>query len=449
MPGLYRFCRRHGIFFYSQLGALRSQSGSAAIRAAMDLLCRRNLAIYRRTPSFAKTAAVQRELEALRVPCAGVLPVGLDTAIIPAITAPRAALRAQLGLAENAKYILFVGRLDAYKRPLDVAAVLAALPADWQAVVIGQGSLADELHRAMDAAGLAGRWRHIPQLPNAQVHAYYHACDVFLNCNDREIFGMSLLEAMYAGCVPVARHAPGPDEIIEDGVSGFLVGPAQGDTDALAAAAVARGRGPGNGRGGQTAHPHAFFVAEQRRTGAANVTAERGGHAWTMTPNGWNWRATLYKGARFGWKYRGVPVLTAQQGNDLAAERLRSGQPFLFGRCGATEMRTVAEFLRTSGRDFSETVRREVRDLSGVFPDRRRYAAPLLRIVHSLRPQRRPAGAVGCRGGTAGHPRLPGHTVRQTARAGALLPPQPVERGAGGQARAGRTPVPGYDPAPV
>ena len=90
VPGLYRFCRRHGIFFYSQLGALRSQSGSAAIRAAMDLLCRRNLAIYRRTPSFAKTAAVQRELEALRVPCAGVLPVGLDTAIIPAITAPRA-----------------------------------------------------------------------------------------------------------------------------------------------------------------------------------------------------------------------------------------------------------------------------------------------------------------------------------------------------------------------
>ena len=124
VPGLYHFCRRHGIFFYSQLGALRSQSGSAVIRAAMDLLCRRNLAIYRRTPSFAKTAAVQRELEELRVPCAGVLPVGLDTAIIPAITAPRAALRAQLGLAENAKYILFVGRLDAYKRPLDVAAVL-------------------------------------------------------------------------------------------------------------------------------------------------------------------------------------------------------------------------------------------------------------------------------------------------------------------------------------
>ena len=32
---------------------------------------------------------------------------------------------------------------------------------------------------------------------------------------------MSLLEAMYAGCPPVARHAPGPDRIIEHGISGL------------------------------------------------------------------------------------------------------------------------------------------------------------------------------------------------------------------------------------
>ena len=32
---------------------------------------------------------------------------------------------------------------------------------------------------------------------------------------------MSLLEAMYAGCPPVARHAPGPDLIIVNGISGL------------------------------------------------------------------------------------------------------------------------------------------------------------------------------------------------------------------------------------
>lgn len=244
VPGLYRFCRAHGIFFYSQLGALASQSQNPAVRRGMDLLCRRNLAVYRRTPTYAKTQAVADELAALRVPCAGVLPVGLDTAIIPEIAEPRAALRRRLGLDEKAKYLVFVGRLDPYKRPLDVAAVLAALPEPWQAVVIGQGSLAGALADAMRANGLQDRWRQIPQLPNAEVHAYYHACDVFLNCNDREIFGMSLLEAMYAGCVPVARRAPGPDMIIEDGVSGFLVAPGAGDTAALAEAVCKAAEAP-------------------------------------------------------------------------------------------------------------------------------------------------------------------------------------------------------------
>lgn len=73
----------------------------------------------------------------------------------------------------------------------------------------------------------------------------------------------------------------------------------------------------------------------------------------------------LYKDARFGLKYRGVPILSAQAGNDAAAGALRAGKPFLFGRCGATEMRTAAEYLRGG---FTDRTRREIRDLSGVFP---------------------------------------------------------------------------------
>ena len=46
------------------------------MRAVMDLLCRRNLAIYRKTPTYAKTPAVAAQLEQLHVPCAGVMPVG-------------------------------------------------------------------------------------------------------------------------------------------------------------------------------------------------------------------------------------------------------------------------------------------------------------------------------------------------------------------------------------
>ena len=183
----------------------------------MDAVSLPNRLIYKKTPTYAKTPALAQELRGFGIPCAGVMPVGLDTAIIPTIPGSRRATRAALGLEQNAKYLVFVGRLDAYKRPLDLVPLLENLP-EWRAVIIGQGTLAAEL----DARLPADRVTRIPRLDNNAVHAYYHACDVFVNLNDREIFGMSLLEAMYAGCPPVARHAPGPDLIIENGVSGIL-----------------------------------------------------------------------------------------------------------------------------------------------------------------------------------------------------------------------------------
>lgn len=238
VPALYRFCQKHGIFFYSQLGALYSDSGNAAVRRVMDALLRRNLAVYRKTPTYGKTPAMAREIERAGVRPAGVLPVGLDTAIIPAITAGKGELRRKLGLAPGAKYLLFVGRLDAYKRPLEIAEVLHAARAaggDWRAVVIGKGELAGALEQKLAGYGLLSDALcvRIPQLANAAVQEYYHACDAYLNLNDHEIFGMSLLEAMWAGCPVAARHAPGPDYIVQHGATGFLC-----DTAAELAAAL-------------------------------------------------------------------------------------------------------------------------------------------------------------------------------------------------------------------
>ena len=83
----------------------------------------------------------------------------------------------------------------------------------------------------------------------------------------------------------------------------------------------------------------------------------------------------LYKGLRFGWRYRGVPVMDAAAGNDYIAQCIRWGHPFYAGRCGATEMRCMAEYLAAKnpadtgdeGR-FSPKIRAEMRNLSGMFP---------------------------------------------------------------------------------
>ena len=52
----------------------------------------------------------------------------------------------------------------------------------------------------------------------------------------------------------------------------------------------------------------------------------------------------------------------------LARGLLESGRPFLFARCGATEMRTVADYLRCGGVGFAEKTRQDIQNLSGVFP---------------------------------------------------------------------------------
>ena len=77
----------------------------------------------------------------------------------------------------------------------------------------------------------------------------------------------------------------------------------------------------------------------------------------------------LYKGLRFGWRYRGVTVLDAGAGNNHIARCIREGKPFYAGRCGATEMRCMAEYL-AHGRQggFSEKIRGEMQNLSGMFP---------------------------------------------------------------------------------
>lgn len=70
VPGLYRFCPGSSISFSTAAGGhkVRPKPDYAAV---MDLLCRRNLATYRKTPTYAKTPAVAAQLEQLHVHAPG------------------------------------------------------------------------------------------------------------------------------------------------------------------------------------------------------------------------------------------------------------------------------------------------------------------------------------------------------------------------------------------
>ncbi len=88
--------------------------------------------------------------------------------------------------------------------------------------MIGKGELGEQVEQDIDKRKIREVVRRIQQIPNNEIWKLYRISDVFVNLNEGEIFGMSILEAMYYECKVVALHAPGPDYIIENNISGYL-----------------------------------------------------------------------------------------------------------------------------------------------------------------------------------------------------------------------------------
>jgi phosphatidylinositol alpha 1,6-mannosyltransferase len=118
----------------------------------------------------------------------------------------------------------YIGRIAAEKR-LDLLSGVAALPGV-RLVIVGGGP----------TGGIARR-----QLPNAlflgqhqgeELARLYASLDIFVHSGPYETFGNTLQEAAASGLPVVAPAAGGPLDIVEDGVTGFLVAPS--DPDAIA-----------------------------------------------------------------------------------------------------------------------------------------------------------------------------------------------------------------------
>jgi phosphatidylinositol alpha 1,6-mannosyltransferase len=123
----------------------------------------------------------------------------------------------------------YVGRLAAEKR-VDLLAGVAALPGA-RLVIVGSGPAEAAARRAMPAALFLG------QRQGDALASLYASLDVFVHSGPHETFGQTLQEAAASGLPVVAPAAGGPLDLVDQGVTGFLVPP--GDCGALAAA-VAR-----------------------------------------------------------------------------------------------------------------------------------------------------------------------------------------------------------------
>jgi glycosyltransferase involved in cell wall biosynthesis len=97
-------------------------------------------------------------------------------------------------------------------------------------LIVGDGPLRGELEREAAACGLGRSVRFVGSQPD--VTSFYLGADVFVLPSLTEGLSNALLEAMAAGLPVVASDVRGNREVVEDGVSGFLVDWADADAAA-------------------------------------------------------------------------------------------------------------------------------------------------------------------------------------------------------------------------
>jgi len=132
----------------------------------------------------------------------------------------------------------YVGRLATEKR-VELLAGVAAMDGV-RLVIVGAGPAEAMLRQALPGALFLGERR------GDELAAIYASLDVFVHTGPYETFGQTLQEAAASGLPVIAPAAGGPLDLVDDGVTGFLVPP--GDADAVTGA-VARLAADGGLRG--------------------------------------------------------------------------------------------------------------------------------------------------------------------------------------------------------
>lgn len=221
-----RWCRKNGILCLPYIGVIHSNNASAWKRKLVDLFCD-NTKYYKKMCTVVKTPALAAQLEQKGAKKVHTVPVGLDTELLKADYAAYDAggIKKKWNYSTQERVILFVGRMIAEKDPLSMIRIFQAVHQEnpaYRLLMVGQGELLGAVKRYAEELGLLEDVAFCSQLPNDRMWELYRIADCFVNLNTHEIFGMAILEAMYYGCTVIALRAPGPEFIIEDGISGFL-----------------------------------------------------------------------------------------------------------------------------------------------------------------------------------------------------------------------------------
>jgi glycosyltransferase involved in cell wall biosynthesis len=140
--------------------------------------------------------------------------------------AERSRLKSELGFSDTHLLIGSIGRMDSNKNHAMLLQVFAALTERWPAlhlVIIGDGPLKFPLAAMAEQLGVAHKICLPGSIPLAA--RYLQAMEVFCFTSHTEGMPNAVMEAAAAGVPVISTACGGSVELIECGVTGFLVSP--------------------------------------------------------------------------------------------------------------------------------------------------------------------------------------------------------------------------------
>lgn len=160
-----------------------------------------------------------------------IIPMGVDVELFK--SGRRATYR--LGLGKHDQVLLFVGRL-VEKKGCDILVKAFHQLVDrhqgrvvlW---IVGDGDSRRLIEALVRMLGLSSKVRFFGAIPNERLPDIYAGADLFVlpsvedSKGDTEGQGVVLLEAMASGVTIIASRVGGVEDVIEDGVTGWVVAP--------------------------------------------------------------------------------------------------------------------------------------------------------------------------------------------------------------------------------
>lgn len=145
-----------------------------------------------------------------------IIPTGIH---IPEMS-DRALLRKSLGMGEDEKVLLYLGRLGAEKNIQEIMAYYDRLKdPEIKLYIVGGGPYLDTLKE--DVAAINKEVIFTGMVDSNSVNRYYQAADIFVTASTSETQGLTYYEALANGTIALCRDDAVLDGVIKNGFNGF------------------------------------------------------------------------------------------------------------------------------------------------------------------------------------------------------------------------------------